>query len=741
MVDILQSQKDLLVELSLSTVKGDVILNNIRGSEALSELFEFQVNFSSVDRDINAEKILGTDATIHFKSESHERFIDGIITQFSQGTTSLKEDIYQTEYFLIIRPKLWLLSLDNNCKMFQNKSATEIIKSVLKDNKISDISSKTSKCGGTSREYCVQYNESSFNFISRLMEDEGIFYYFTHEKGKHTLVIADSSSSYQKLKKDAEFIKTNHEICPLGKVFNASKSTFMNVGGYSLADYNYQLSQTKLFSKLDTKWKGNVFYEYPGGFSKASEGDSISKIRVQEIESRHMMLQGDSTIPDFAPGTTFNLKQHHAENFNDSYILYRVEHIFDRNEKNGFVYRNRFLALPKSAEFRPPRKTPKPKVYGNQTAVVVCPSGKEIYRDKYCCVKVHFHWDQEGKAKDTNDSSCWIRVAQLLSGSNWGAVYVPRVGQEVVVSFLEGDPDRPLIVGCVYNDQFMPPYPDTQDKISTMKTVTFTDDKGFNEIRFNDEKEKEEIFIHAQKDMNIDIINSRSTKIEEDNDKLDILKGSRSVKLHAEDDKKKADYSLELVKGNSSVLLKEGNSSYTIKKGNSTIQLDEGNSSITMKKGNSTINLDDGNSEIVLKKGNSSIKLQKGNQTVEINGDCTIKISGDLKIKADKNISIEAGKELSLKSGGAMKQQAGKDLNVKSNSSAKLECGNFTCKAGSSAKIQANGNIGITGKDINIDARGQLNGKGGFKTTISGLMVDVQGKTMVTVKGAMVKLG
>ncbi|MBO4406004.1 MAG: type VI secretion system tip protein VgrG [Alphaproteobacteria bacterium] len=740
MPDFLQSQKDLVVNLFVSAIKGEVIVNNIRGAEALSELFEFQVNFSSADRELNAEKILGTNATIHFKSEEHERFIDGIITQFSQGTTSLKEDIYLTEYFFTMRPKLWLLSLDNNCKMFQNKSAMDIIKSVLKDNKISDISNKTSKCGSGSREYCVQYNESSFNFISRLMEDEGIFYYFDHEKGKHTLVITDSANSYRKLKKDAEFIKTNHEICPLGKVFNISKNTFMNVGGYSLADYNYENSQAKLFSKLNTKWKGNTFYEYPGGFSKASEGEALSKLRVQEIESRHMLLQGDSTIPDFAPGATFNLKLHHAESFNDSYILYRVEHIFDRTEKNGFVYRNRFLALPKGTEFRAPRKTPKPKIYGNQTAAVVCPSGKEIYRNKHCCVKVHFHWDQEGKSKDTNDSSCWIRVAQLLSGSNWGAVYVPRVGQEVVVSFLEGDPDRPLIVGCVYNDQFMPPYSESQDKISTMKTVTFTDDSKYNEIRFNDEKEKEEIFVHAQKDMNIDIVESRKTKIEEKNDTLDILNGSSITKLHSEKGKKGI-HSLEIVKGDKSVLLKEGDSKYTMKKGNSTIELDNGNSSITLKKGNS---------EIILKKGNSSVKLQKGNQTIDINGDCTIKIKGNLKIKADKNITIQAGKELSLKSGTAMKAKAGTSFTAKAGTSAKIQSGtSFTCKAGTSMTIKSTMSMSIKANaTMNIKSMGMLKAEGMALTNITGVAVQINGKgvssfraPMLTIGGGMISFG
>ena len=750
-MDFLQSQKDLFVELTISNLSKDidVIVNNIRGSEAISELFEFQVNFSSANRGLNAEDLLGSSTVLHFKSEKHERFIHGIITQFSQGTTSLKEDIHYTEYFFAMRPKLWLLSLDSNCRIFQKKSTMEIVKGILDEHKI-EVS--TSKNKNDSREYCVQYNESSFDFISRLMENEGIFYYFKHEKGKHVLVIKDTIDTQQKLKEKAEFIKSNHEVAPLGKVFNTSKNTFINVSGYSVADYNYQNSKTKLFSKLEIekKWKGKTsFYEYPGGFLNSSDAKNISEVRLQEIECNHMVLQGDSTIPDFCPGMTFELTSHHAENFNGSYVLYKVEHVFDRSEKNGFVYRNRFLALPKSVKFRPARKTRKPKIYGNQTAVVVCPSGKEIYRDKYGCVKVHFHWDQFGKSKDTDDSSCWIRVAQLLSGNNWGSVYIPRVGQEVVVSFLEGDPDRPLIVGCVYNDQFMPPYSDSQEKISTMKTVTFTNDKGFNEFRFNDEKEKEEIFVHAQKDMNIDIVNSRSTKIEENNDKLDILKGSRSIKLHAKDSKKKADYSLELVKGNKSVLLKEGDSSYIMKKGSSTIQLDDGNSSITLKKGNR---------EITLKKGDSSIKLQKGNQTIDINGDCTIKISGNLKIKASKNISIEAGKDVSIKSGATMKVTAGKSLTVKANMTAKFQSGaGFTCKSGSSMTIQSNMGMNIksavtmnikANASMNLKSTGMLKAEGIALTNITGTAVQITGKgvssfraPMITIGGGMISFG
>ena len=719
-MDLLQTQKDLFVELTISKVSDEVIVNTVRGSEAISELFEFQVNFTTTNRGLNPEDILGSGAGLHFKSGNYERFIHGIITQFSQGTTSLKEDIYHTEYFFTMRPKLWLLSLDRDCKIFQKKAAIEIVKEILNEHKVEVSVSANKK---ENREYCVRYNESSFDFISRLMEDEGIFYYFEHQKGKHTLIIRNTIDARQKLKSKAEFIKANHGIAPIGKVFDTSKNTFMNVSGYSVADYNYQNSKTKLFNKLgiDKPWKGKTnFYEYPGGFLTSSEGKTLSELRLQEIECNHIVLQGDSTIPDFCPGMTFELASHHADNFNGSYVLYKVEHIFDRSERNGFVYRNKFLALPEGTKFRPMRKTPKPRIYGNQTAVVVCPSGKEVHRDKYCCIKVHFHWDQYGKDSNTDDSSCWIRVAQLLSGNNWGAVYVPRVGQEVVVSFLEGDPDKPLVVGCVYNDKFLPPYSDSQEKISTMKTETFTDKSRYNEIRFNDEKKKEEIFVRAQNDV-----------------KVDVVDGSHSTTLYA-DPGEKVNHSLEIVKGDKSVLLKEGDSSYTMKKGNSTIQMDGGNSQITLKKGNSTIQMDDGNSKITLKKGNSEITLtkgnskitlSKGNQTVDINGDCTIKISGNLKIKVSKDISVDAGKNISIKAGKSINVKAGQSINA--NAGQKISCkagGKISCNAGQSMSFSAGMSISmrcnmISAKGSVISAKGSAISTSAAITKIGGGIV------------------
>jgi type VI secretion system secreted protein VgrG len=194
-------------------------------------------------------------------------------------------------------------------------------------------------------------------------------------------------------------------------------------------------------------------------------------------------------VANLIPGFSFELSDHHNEKFNQEYILCQVEHNFNLSGQGGYVYRNKFLAFPKGTEFRAPRRMPKPRIYGTQTAVVVCPSGEEIYRNEHCCVKVHFHWDQVGKDKDADDSSCWIRVAQPIAGKSWGAIFIPRVGQEVVVSFLEGNPDKPLIVGCVYNDQYVPPYADSDAMKSCLKLATFKDEEGFNEVRFHDEKD------------------------------------------------------------------------------------------------------------------------------------------------------------------------------------------------------------------------------------------------------------
>jgi type VI secretion system secreted protein VgrG len=590
---------------------------------------------------------------------------------------------------------------------------------VLKDCGITDLSDKTKSCGKVERDYCVQYAESSFNFVSRLMEDEGIFFYFEHSDSKHTLVLADSASAHEKIPGEAkiEFMKAVGSVFPLGTIFNTSMTTAVNTGGYATADYNYTISQTKLLSKLDSQWKGQNFYEYPGNFAKLNEGDDFSKLRVQLFEFKHCLFAASSTVPNLVPGFSFELSGHHYAKFNKEYVVYSVEHFFSATSGSGYIYTNSFRAFPKGTEFRSERKTPRPRICGNQTAVVVCPSGEEIFRNEHCCVKVHFHWDQIGKDKDAEDSSCWIRVAQLISGNSWGAVFVPRVGQEVVVSFLEGDPDRPLIVGCVYNDQFMPPYTDKEAMKSCIKTATFKDDdhKMFNEFRFNDEKDKQEIYVHAEKDMYINIKNSRKTEIEEADDTLDIFKGNRTITLQAKGDAK-ANHSMKLTKGDCLVELTEGDHKFLITKGKE---------------------------DITLKEGNRSITLSKGDLSYDVTGNFSLKVSGDITIKADGNISIEAGKVFKIKSGQDTKIESGTVMDVKSGTDMKIKSGmNMETEAGMNMKLKGGMNLEAEAS-LMMKLKGGVNCEiqAGVQTKVGGTMVEVSGTGMTKVSAPMITVG
>lgn len=732
---ILQNQEQLFAQISAPFANNDVTLKYLRGTERISQPFEFQAAFSSSNNAINLDKALGTQITITMKSDSQERYIDGIITEFSQ--TSVGDGrVSAAEYTAVIRPSLWLLTLDKNYLIFQNKSTIDIIKQVLKDNGIQDIEDKTTNCGRVIREYCVQYGESSFNFISRLMEAEGIFYFFRHTKGKHVLVLADSTNGYANLQSvsQVDYIQGSQDVVPLNKIFNTKLTASVNSGSYSSVDYNYTISQTKLFSKLNTQWQGKNIYDYPGGYGKLKDGDNLAKLRVQEFEFTRELFGASTTSANLVPGHYFSVQGHYSDRFNKKYVAYFVEHNFVFDVQEGSIYQNEILAFDEKTNFRPPRITSKPKIYGSQTAVVTGPSGEEIFRNEYCGIKVHFYWDQVGKNANTDSSSCWIRVAQLLAGSGWGAVFVPRIGQEVVVTFLDGDPDKPLITGCVYNDQYMPPYSDKESMKSTLKTVTFKDDKGFNEFRLNDEKDKEEIYLHAQKDLNECIENSRTININESNDSLTLLKGSKSIILKSDEGKTAVKYQLSIDKGDQIIELKEGNLGYTITKGNSNIKLSEGNNAVLLEKGDNSL---------TLKNGNLTVTLSKGNVKYDIKGDCTFEISGNLKIKADKNINIEAGQNLTIKSGQNLNAQSGTACNIKAGTAAAVKSGtDLNLTAGTNGKFAANMNLNLSANmNCAIKANIAASMQGTVSAKVAGTMVEISGSAMTKVSGPMITVG
>jgi type VI secretion system secreted protein VgrG len=369
----------------------------------------------------------------------------------------------------------------------------------------------------------VQYRETDLDFISRLLEEEGIFYFFEHTDQKHLLVFGDSTVNYKPIPGEPKvvFNPTGGMVVREESVYQFAFSRQIRSGKYTLRDFNFEKPTLDLTAQdKATAHQELEVYDYPGEYLEQAPGKRLAKIRLEEAVMFKDLAKGNSSCPRFTPGFTYKMTKHEHSQFNKEYLLLRVVHsgtqpqVLEELADPGstFSYANEFSALPSSVTFRPERDTPKPIVEGVHTAIVVGPKGEEIYTDKYGRVKVQFHWDRLGK--NDENSSCWIRVSQGWAGGGWGAVFLPRIKQEVIVDFLEGDPDHPIITGRVYHGTNMPPYPLPDEKTkSTVMSNSSLGGKGSNEMRFEDKKGSEEIFIHAQKDMNEKIENNHSTTV------------------------------------------------------------------------------------------------------------------------------------------------------------------------------------------------------------------------------------
>ncbi len=504
----------------IKTTLGDdaLLLNSFAGDERVSTPYRFVVQMLAEDPNIDMKDLLTKPAVLSIKLDDEtERHIHGLFNRIAlmeSGDDGMA--VYQAE----LVPWLWFLTLFSNCRIFQNKSVPDIIEQVFKDRGYTDYQLKLQ---GTyqPREYCVQYRETDFNFVSRLLEDEGIFYFFEQAEDKHTLVIADDKGAFKSCphKAKAQYSPSLGGVLDEDTVFTLEEENKVNTGTASLADYDFEKPNTSLYATLSSAEPAE-YYDYPGKYSSKSDGDRYAKIRLEEREVELVTVRGKSNCMGLECGYKFTLAEHFRDEANQDYTLIALHHSgkntsYRAGVQQPFEYANTFEAIPNSVSFRPPRQARKPVIPSTQTAVVVGKSGEEIWTDKYGRVTVQFYWDREGKADE--NSSCWIRVAQGWAGKQWGSIYIPRIGQEVVVSFLDGDPDRPLITGSVYNADQMPPYtlPDEQTK-STVKSDSSKGSGGFNEIRLEDKKGSEQVFIHSQKDMDIRVENDRKEWIGED---------------------------------------------------------------------------------------------------------------------------------------------------------------------------------------------------------------------------------
>ena len=591
-------QDNLKLKVSTPLGPNKLLLRSIRGEERMSGLFEFTLEMVSEDNAIDFKAIVGKAVTVTLNlSNNGEHHVNGIVGRFVQEETNLR----LTRYYADIHPWLWLLTKTSDCKIFQNKSVPEILESVFSDLGFTDFRNDL-KASYEKREYCVQYNETAFNFVSRLMEEEGIFYYFEHASAKHTLVLGDDSPGNPTCSGlESSPVHFRQSLVDHSQDLTITRCLVEEqvvTGAYAHDDYNFETPNTdlKVESKSDAP-KLRV-YEYPGGFLKKDAGEKRADMRLDALEQPQKIIRGDGFVRAFCAGHKFELKDHYRADVNRAYVLQSVSHAATQE-----TYTNSFTAFPADLAFRPARVTPKPSIAGTQTAVVVGKAGEEIWTDKYGRVKVQFHWDQLGKSDE--NSSCWIRVDYGWAGKQWGGIFLPRIGQEVVVSYLEGDPDCPLITGAVYNSEQAVPYtlPDEQTK-STVKTNSSKGGGGFNEIRFEDKKDSEELYFHAQKDHNIVVENDRTKKV-----------------LHNETNE---------IKQDRSTTIQEGNDTYIVAKGNRTFKVDTGNETYEIK-------------------GTRALTAT-GNETHENKANFTQNVTGNYTLKVTGTLTIEAGGPLTIKS-------------------------------------------------------------------------------------------
>ena len=503
------TQENRLIAIDTPLGKDVLLLAGFNGTEGLSRLFSFELDMLSENHNIPFDSIIGKNVTVSVVlADGDKRFFSGIVASFSQGRGGGEEggDPRFSHYRATMVPWLWLLTRTADSRIFQKLSVPDIVEKIFSERGFSDFQRKL-QGSYAEREFCVQYRETDFNFVSRLLEEEGIHYFFEHTDGKHTLILADSPQENKPCPKQ----DTARYQISLGGWFEEDVITALEKlqeirpGKYTLNDFNFEMPNTDLKANVPSKQKvgpgEREIYDYPGLYDKKAAGDRLARIRMEEEEAQITTITGSSNCRAFTSGYRFTLSAFYRKDVNDKeYVLTTLQHVANQSfeSQTELAYHNHFTCIPFDVPYRPPRVTAKPLVQGTQTAIVVGPSGEEIYTEEHGRVKVQFHWDREGK-RDEN-SSCWIRVAQLWAGPGWGAIFIPRIGQEVIVEFLEGDPDRPIITGRVYHGNNKPPYtlPDEKTK-STIKSDSSQGGGGCNEIRFEDKKGQEQLFFQAEK--------------------------------------------------------------------------------------------------------------------------------------------------------------------------------------------------------------------------------------------------
>jgi len=581
---------DRVVKAHTPLGEEQLLFRSMHGTEGLSQLFEFEVELLSPSVSLDMKSVLGKPLTLEIMTAGAPRFLNGQIVRFTMIGKEGGASRYVV-YRATVRPWLWYLTRTADCKIFQNKSVVDILEEVFGDYNFAF----EKKLSGTYRqwEYCVQYQETDFAFVSRLMEHEGIYYYFKHEKNQHTLVLADDIAAHETL---PGYPKISYQVTdsnpdPFQEVIDQWQVTEeIRPGTYVVDDYDFKKSKADLLS-MRSQPRGNAhdtyeIYEWLGGFSEAEQGEHYSRIRLEEAQAQAERDVGHATVRGMAPGYRFTMQNCPRQDDNREYLIVSVSYALREGgyESGGAhsSYSFDFAVQPTSYAFRAPRVTPMSRTNGPQTATVVGKAGQEYWVDQYGRVKVQFRWDRYGKSDE--NSSCWVRVSSAWAGSNYGAVNHPRKGQEVIVDFIGGHPDRPIIIGRVYNSDQMPPR-ELPAQVTVSGFVSRSQDgspANANEFILDDAPGSELVRIHAEKNFEIDV----------EADETDTVAGKRTTTI-------------------------EGADNYT-----TNTSLDE-----TIN-GPHTVTVNKGGPQNITVNGPQNVKVKGGNQDVFVDGNQIVHVTG-----------------------------------------------------------------------------------------------------------------
>ncbi|WP_431019646.1 type VI secretion system tip protein TssI/VgrG [Burkholderia cepacia] len=487
----------------------DLKFHTLDGSDELGRLFEFRIEALADSHSLSLKDMLGKPVTVRIEQQDlSTRYLNGIVARASLA--GRRAERYYG-YELIVRPWLWLATRRSDCRIFQNKTVPEIVQEVLStygfpiENHLAETY--------VPREYCVQYNETDAAFVSRLMEFEGIYYWFRHAEDTHTLMLSDAMSSHTALPgyETIPYIARDRTaIADEEHIDGWLPAQEVSVGKHQTTDYDYTKPRADLSSqKVDPRGHDHdsfASFEWPGGYRDDAPGAHYSRVRLEEQQAEHERASADTDVRGAAPGYLFTLAHCPRADQNREYLIVRCQYRFQENAyasdqgAEAVVHQTMMLVQPSSLPYRSPRDTPRPRTNGPQTATVVGPPGEEIWTDQYGRVKLQFRWDRYGQSNQ--DSSCWVRVSSPWAGGGFGGVQIPRVGDEVVVDFLNGDPDEPIVTGRVYNGEKMPPWglpgSATQSGLLSRSSPGGTSEHA-NAFRFEDKKGAEQLWMHAER--------------------------------------------------------------------------------------------------------------------------------------------------------------------------------------------------------------------------------------------------